>query len=207
MKEGRRSGMQGLRIAAPDDETVLDLEPIQGLWTEEQYLKLTDHSRRLIEFTSGRLEVLPMPTERHQAILEALFLAVRDFIEPRGGRTRFAPMRLRVRADRFREPDLLVLREANDPRRQNRYWLGADVVMEIVSHDDPDRDLREKRADYAEGGIAEYWIVDPANETITVLRLEGDRYAEHGVFRRGHLATSVLLTGFAISVDAVLDAS
>ena len=37
----------GLRIVAPDDDTVLDLEPIQGLWTEEQYLRLTDHSRRL----------------------------------------------------------------------------------------------------------------------------------------------------------------
>ena len=25
---------QGLRIVAPDNETVLDLEPLQGLWTE-----------------------------------------------------------------------------------------------------------------------------------------------------------------------------
>jgi len=199
--------MQGLRIAAPDDETVVNLESIQGLWSEEQYLKLTDYSRRPIEFTSGRLEVLPMPTERHQAILEVLFLAMRDFIEPLGGKTRFAPMRLRVGPQKFREPDLLVLRKANDPRRENRYWLGADVVVEIVSRDDPDRDTREKRADYADAKIPEYWIVNPEDETISVLRLEGDRYAEHGVFRRGGLATSALLTGFGVSVDAVFDAS
>jgi Uma2 family endonuclease len=199
--------MQGLRIAAPDDETVVNLDSIQGLWTEEQYLKLTDYSRRLIEFTNGRLEVLPMPTERHQAILEFLFLAMRDFIEPLGGKTRFAPMRLRVHPEKFREPDLLVLREANDPRRQNHYWLGADVVVEIVSRDDPDRDTREKRADYAGARIPEYWIVNPEDDTISVLRLEGDRYAEHGVFSRGGLATSALLTGLSVSVDAVLDAS
>jgi Uma2 family endonuclease len=199
--------MQGLRIAAPDDESVVDLETIQGLWTEEQYLRLTDHSRRLIEFSNGRLELLPMPTERHQAMLEVLFLAVRDFIEPLGGKARFAPMRLRIRAERFREPDLLVLRDAHDPRRQNRYWLGADVVMEIVSPDDPGRDTRDKRAEYAEAGIPEYWIVDPDDETITVLTLQGGHYIEHGRFRRGERATSAVLAGFSVSVDDVLDAT
>ncbi|MBC8163970.1 MAG: Uma2 family endonuclease [Roseiflexaceae bacterium] len=64
----------------------------------------------------------------------------------------------------------------------------------------------EKPRDYAEAGIPEYWIVHPLDETITVLTLDGDLYAEQGVFRRGETATSVLLTGFAVSVDAVLDA-
>ena len=35
----------GLRIVAPDDDTILDLEPLQGLWTQAQYIKLTDHSQ------------------------------------------------------------------------------------------------------------------------------------------------------------------
>ena len=52
----------------------LDLAPIQGLWTQAQYLRLTDHSRQLLEFTDGRLETLPMPTRRHQAISRCLLL-------------------------------------------------------------------------------------------------------------------------------------
>ena len=80
-------------------------------------------------------------------------------------------------------------------------------MAEIVSPDDPERDLRVKRADYAEAGIPEYWIVNPADETITVLKLDGDAYAEHGTFRRGESATSALLAGFAVRVDAVFDAS
>jgi len=44
-------------------------------------------------------------------------------------------------------------------------------VVEIVSPDDPDRDLVEKVADYAEAGIPEYWIVNPNTATISVLRL------------------------------------
>src|SRR5205814_1403499 len=106
----------------------------------------------------------------------------------------------------FREPDILLLRDANDPCRQNAYWRGADLVVEIVSPDDPERDTRVKRADYAAASIPECWIVNPQDETITVLQLTGDHYTEHSVFRRGATATSALLNGFAVAVDAVLDA-
>ena len=79
-------------------------------------------------------------------------------------------------------------------------------MAEVVSPDDPQRDLVEKRADYTEGGIPEYWIVDPRDDTITVLTLKGDAYVEHGVFPRGATATSPLLEGFAADVGAVFDA-
>jgi hypothetical protein len=50
------------------------------------------------------------------------------------------------------------------------------------------------------------WIVNPLDNTITVLALEGERYAEHGVFHRGDRALSKLLDGFNIDVSEVLDA-
>ena len=79
-------------------------------------------------------------------------------------------------------------------------------MVEVVSPDDPDRDLVEKRADYAEARIPEYWIVDPRDETITVLALEGGAYVEHGVFAAGDSAGSRLLQGFAADVTTVFDA-
>ena len=95
---------------------------------------------------------------------------------------------------------------AHDPRQQKRYWLGVDVAVEVVSADDPDRDIRVKRSDYAEAGIPEYWIVNPLNHTMTVLTLRGTTYLEYGIFQRGELATSKLIAGFSVNVDAVFDA-
>src|SRR5229473_114238 len=89
-----------------------EILPPQGQWSEEQYLILTDHRNRLIEFTDGFLEVLPSPTDKHQSILEFLFLAFLNFIRPRGGKVRFATLRLRIRPRKFREPDLLLLLSA-----------------------------------------------------------------------------------------------
>ena len=188
------------------DDLVAELLPLQGQWSPEDYLWLTDHSNRLVEFTEGHVEVLPMPTDEHQSISRHLFVTFLAYLTPRGGLVQYAPLRVQVRPRIYREPDLVVLRDARDPRRQNRYWVGADLVLEIVSPDQPARDLVEKRADYAGARIPEYWIVDPRNRTITVLRLEGDAYVEYGVFGRGMRATSVLLPEFSVDVEAVFTA-
>ncbi len=183
-----------------------EIVPRQGEWTEQQYLAFTDDTNWLIEFTDGFLEVLPMPTDHHQAILGFLYVTFLTFVKPGGGIVRFSPLRMRVRPDKIREPDLLLLLSASDARRQNRLWAGADLALEVVSPDKPERDLIDKRVDYAEAQVPEYWIVNPQTETITVLRLEGAAYAEVGTFRRGQSATSVILAGFSVEVDAVFDA-
>jgi Uma2 family endonuclease len=195
-----------LKLVQEADGLEVDLSPLQGLWTEEQYLRLTDQTNHFIEFTEGYMEVLPMPTRKHQAISRFLFLALLACVQPLGGTVFYAPLRVRVALGRFREPDLVLLLDVNDPRNQNAFWLGADLVVEIVSPDHAERDTVLKRMDYAAAGILEYWIVDPAKETVTVLKLEDSAYVAHGVFHRGDTATSPLLQGFTVSVDAVCDA-
>lgn len=196
-----------MKLTRRADGIEFNLLPLQGLWTEAQYLTLTNQTNHLIEFTDGALEVLPMPTRDHQVILAFLYEMLVLLLRPRGGKVLFAPLRLQVRPGKYREPDLLVLQNAHDPRNQNNYWLGADLVVEIVSPDRPERDTEEKPRDYAEAGIPEYWIVNPLNATITVLALAGDAYTEHGVFQRGDEAGSRLIDGFKVSVDAVFDAT
>src|ERR1700733_7493282 len=191
-------------LASP--ERLLDILDRQGSWTEEEYLSLTDHTTRLVEFTDGFLEVLPTPNDYHQAIAQLLLYAFDGFLKPLGGKVRLAPLRLRICKVKFREPDLLLLRSASDRRRQNRFWTGADLVLEVVSPDKPERDLVSKRQDYAAAGIAEYWIVNPASDTILVLVLNKNRYRRLGSFARGSVARSSLLQGFQLDVDQVFDA-
>ncbi len=188
------------------DALLCEFLPRQGCWSDEGYLWLTDHGNRPVEFTDGFIEELPLPTSTHQAVLSFLYVLFRAWIRPRGGIAAFSALRMRVREGKFREPDILLLRDRSDPRYQDRYWRGADLVAEVVSPDHPDRDLVDKRADYAEAGIPEYWIADPRDETLTVLVLRGEAYVEHGRYGRGETAVSVLLEGFAAEVSAVFDA-
>ena len=83
----------------------------------------------------------------------------------------------------------------------------AELVMEVVSPDDPARDYETKRRDYAAAGVPEYWVVDPAMKQVLVLRLAGAAYVEHGTFGSGRIATSHRLPGFSVDVDAMLAAA
>ena len=96
-----------------------------------------------------------MPTFTHQTILALLYRLFHAHLEPHGGVVVFAALRLRIRKGKFREPDLLLLRDRADARCRDRYWPGADLVAEVVSPDDSDRDLVVKRADHADAGIPE----------------------------------------------------
>jgi Uma2 family endonuclease len=180
------------------------LFPAQGAWSEHEYLAL--NTSRLVEFSHGRLEVLPMPSDGHQAIVGFLYTAFLAVVQQIGGAVRFAPLRLRLWPGKIREPDLMVLLNAGDPRRQDIYWTGADLVVEVISEDDPDRDLITKRLEYAQAGIPEYWIADPRANTITVLRLAGETYQPHGQFGADDLATSVTLSQLSVPVSAVFEA-
>jgi Uma2 family endonuclease len=127
------------------------LLPRQGEWSTEKYLWLSNRSRRLVEFADGYVEVLPMPTEEHQRILMCLYRVLYAFLAGmRRALVLTAGLRVRVSPERFREPELVALLDRDDPRRGNDYWSGADLVAEIVSPDDPGRDLVHKRSEYAQ---------------------------------------------------------
>ena len=181
-----------------------------GNVTVDEYLDLTDGTNRLIEYTDGKIEVLAMPTSTHQRLLLFLLNAFRDFVIPRDlGEVLFAALRVQVGRTKFREPDIVFMAKANKTRAQDRYWEGADLVAEIVSADakSRERDLVTKRADYAAAGIAEYWIVDPAEKRITILGLAGADYEVVGEFTLGDLAASRLLKGFSVDVAAMFEAA
>jgi Uma2 family endonuclease len=197
---------QPITLVAPDGTVIHGSDALQGTWTVEQYLRLSDRTNRLFEFTDGQLELLPVPTDKHQVIIAFLYRALFPLMEKIGGVVLFAALRLQIREGKFREPDLMLLLNASDRRRENRYWTGADLVIEVVSEGDAERDTVVKRRDYAEGRIPEYWIVNPLDETVTVLQLAGVKSVEHGIFRRGDTVMSPLLSDFSISVSAIFDA-
>jgi Uma2 family endonuclease len=186
---------------------IAELFPAQGQWNEEDYLAL--ETNRLVEFSHGYVEVLPMPSISHQFIVLFFYEALKEYVRKhRLGKVLVAPARVRLWQDKHREPDVFLLLTQAGRRIHEQYVDGADLVMEVVSGGRRDREryLVTKRQEYAQAGIPEYWIVDPETERVTVLYLQDDTYAEHGIFARGETATSRLLAGFAVPVDDILDA-
>lgn len=180
---------------------IAELFPPQGEWSEQEYLALK--TNRLVEFDNGNIEVLPVPTKTHQLIVLFLRDLLVAFLAGRG-LVLVAPYRLRIPGRKYREPDVIYLTPEQDSAAGEDFCEAAELVMEVVSANDPDRDYVTKRAEYAAAGVREYWIIDAPASQVTVLRLENGEYAEHGRFGPGQQAISAILPGFAADVDNVL---
>lgn len=187
---------------------VATLFPAQGSWSERDYLELP--TNRLVELSDGLVEVLTELTRLHQRIVAFLYEALKAFASTHKlGEVYFAPLPLHLWAGKYREPDVVFSRSDNTAALQGDYLEGADLVVEVVSPDDPERDSDwvKKREEYARAGIPEYWIVDPSRQSITVLRLETEAYVIEGEYPKGTEAHSVLLPGFKVPVGSALAGS
>ena len=180
------------------------LFPRQGDWTEAEFLKL-DLMR--VELVDGRLEFLPVGNELHQGIVLFLVTALTALLRPGDrGKVMFAPFKVKTVGGHFREPDIVVMLAENYSKRSPGHWRGADLAIEIISPDDPERDYVDKRAEYAKAGIREYWIVDPIRRRVVLLMLRDGEYQEISTYLPGDVATSQVVAGFEVDVTKTLAA-
>jgi len=196
------------QIPSPDGEPTWEvafLLPPQGRWSEADFLEM--HTNRMAELVDGRLEILPMPTLKHQRIL-CFLLGLTEAATPDGSTVLCAPLPVELFPGTIREPDLLYIAPQNAPASDKKYPTHIDLAVEIVSEgeDARRRDYQNKREDYAKAGVSEYWIVDPQDGGVTVLVLANGAYAEHGVFRSGDQASGLLLPGLSVDVTELFGA-
>jgi Uma2 family endonuclease len=99
-----------------------------------------------------------------------------------------------------RYPDLVVLREEHIALTQRRLTITMlmpppMLVVEIVSPGKSNqvRDFQRKRAQYAQIGIPEYWLVEPGSQTVMVLYLDATNYSEMGYSDKGTFIGSQLI--------------
>ena len=150
-----------------------------------------------------------MPTPSHQRLLRYLSRRLEDVVAAESlGEVLCAPCPIRLWAGRLREPDVFYVhhdRQVESDKPPN----GADLVIEILSPGatNRERDLVAKRNDYAQAGVTEYWIVDPDEQTVIVLSLDGQSYRTHGEFQPGAIAASPLLPKFQINVAELFESA
>ena len=177
---------------------IFDRLPLQGEWSEAEFLAL-DPSRA--EFTDGFIEGLPVPTLFHQRIALWFYTVLSALqIDGQVGEAVVAPFKFRARKGKWREPDVCYLKPTSLHRRRNAGWGYADLLIEVVSDKNRDHDYVQKRLDYAEGGVPEYWIVDPDEQCITVLQLVNGAYVDAGRYVDGQHAVSPTLPGLRVDV-------
>lgn len=104
------------------------------------------------------------------------------------------------------EPDLVFFRKEKSIHFQKGQWKfpTPDFVVEILSQSTEKRDKGIKFEDYATHGIAEYWIIDPLDESIEQYLLENNLYKLNLKAHRG-IIESIAIQGFSMDIRAIFD--
>lgn len=144
------------------------------LYTEADYYNLPEDVRA--ELIDGQLIYnQAAPSRIHQTILSELHTVINNYIKSKGSSCRVypAPFAVKLREDRktIVEPDISIICDRN--KLTDRGCTGApDWIIEIVSPGNSSHDYIVKLNLYADADVREYWIVDPAKESIFVYYLE-----------------------------------
>jgi Uma2 family endonuclease len=82
-----------------------------------------------------------------------------------------------MKLEHGREPDLLFVAQEHLKRLKETHLDGpADLAVEVVSPESVGRDRGEKFYEYAQGGVPEYWLIDPQTKQAEFYQLEEGRY-------------------------------
>ena len=110
-----------------------------------------------------------------------------------------------------RDPDLIVCDRTQwkGMRHLTKAVFSVDkppaLAVEVASPGNTRRDTKEKREEYALAKVPEYWIVNPVDDYVLTLKLEGDSYQEIGEFRGDEEIQSILLPDIKVTAAALLD--
>ncbi len=157
---------------------------VNGFYTYADYL--TWKFKERVELFKGKLmKMTPAPSFSHQDISGELFGNLYNFLKNKPCKVISAPFDVRLKDSKkpvtdsdfntVVQPDLTVICDLE--KVDERGCKGSpDLVVEILSPGNSKKEMGIKFDLYEENKIPEYWIVEPANQTILVYYLKGEKY-------------------------------
>jgi Uma2 family endonuclease len=174
--------------------------------TYEDYLLFPDDGKRH-EIIDGDHSVTPAPKTKHQKVSFNLTVAMGSFVKQRGlGLVLAAPSDVILSDENVVQPDLLFVSTARDSIVTEDNIRGApDLVVEIISELTRKKDEVTKRKLYERFGVQEYWVVDPALETVKIFKRTQRGYGRAVELSKetNDILTTELLTGFKLALTEI----
>jgi Uma2 family endonuclease len=171
--------------------------------TYEEYLDWLDEDKHA-EWVNGDV-IMHSPVSRlHNDVGRLLINILSCFAEAhQAGEIFYEPFQMKISPESpGRMPDIMFVATANLSRVKDMLLDGpADLIVEIISPESRTRDRGEKFYEYEQGGVGEYWIVDPNRQ-----QAEFYQRGEDGIFHpilpdASGIYRSTILSGLWLDVN------
>jgi Uma2 family endonuclease len=155
-------------------ESLLSPSSALGPYRHADYLTLPDELR--CELIFGRVYLTPSPYVPHQFVVLLVACRLEAIARQSGGLVLCAPIDVQLAEHSTVQPDIIYLSLEHKGRARTTVEGPPDLIVEVISRSTARRDRGEKLRLYAEAGVHEYWIVDPAAREISFFVNRGGRF-------------------------------
>lgn len=132
----------------------------------------------------------PAPSRKHQKVLTDLLRQFASYLLDKPCEVYVAPFDVRLPESDEADDDISTVVQPDisiicDPSKLDEAGCkgSPDLIVEILSASTSRRDQKEKFQCYERAGVREYWLVDPAANTVMLFTLGSDgRYGRPEVF-------------------------
>ncbi|NPC91482.1 Uma2 family endonuclease [Bacillus sp. WMMC1349] len=187
-------------------------EERQELMTYKEYATWAEGER--CEVLDGKIiSMAPSPLPEHQAVSMQLSIEFGSYLRDKKCHVFAAPIDVYLFEDvqtswkdeqvrNWVIPDLIIVCELSKIKK-NKVIGAPDLVIEIISPATAKIDRLDKRLAYQRSGVKEYWIVDPANQSVEVYLLENGILELNNVYSREDSVLVHILKGLTIHLKNI----
>ncbi len=170
-----------------------------GPYTWDDFVALEEDDLR--ELIDGELVEVEVPRGTHERVVAMLIANLVTWAREHGGRVLASGYKIRVSDRRGAMPDVQFYARGNDASVEQEDGLVVgrpDLVVEVVSPTSQRHDRVTKLRWYAQLGVPEYWLVDPAARTLEQLLLHDGAYTIAAALAEGEIFSPQSFDGLAI---------
>jgi Uma2 family endonuclease len=172
--------------------------------SEDEYMEL--YAENFCEWVDGVVIKMSPVSLKHDQLIDYLRDLLKAYFALKPiGQVIGAPFVMRIKEPKSRrEPDLQVILKDNPGMLHKTYMDGAaDICIEVISPGTESTDYGDKFKEYEEGGVGEYWIIDPIREECHFYRLTEKQLYKSQPIDGDDYYTSPLLPKFKLHVPTL----
>lgn len=177
--------------------------------TYEEFLKITEDNEERYEYIDGEVFLLSSPGIRHQIIQSNMMKNLLIWFDGKKCRVFAAPFDVTLLGEEIEsknvvQPDILISCDYNEQRNERDRYTGIpSLVVEIISPQTRRRDHAKKIKVYMDGGVSEYWIVDPKAIKVLQYNFIEKELADVNVYNYHDVVKSIHFKGLDISTEDI----
>jgi Uma2 family endonuclease len=162
-----------------------------------------------VELINGKVyKMSPAPSSYHQDIVLDIATSLKNHLHGKKCKVYVAPFDVRLPKKGVEDksiftvlqPDVCVICDLE--KIDKRGCIGApDIVVEVLSPGNNNKELKNKYEAYEAAGVQEYWVVSPQIQSVTLYVLTDGKFQSSRMLSTSDIVTSSVLPGFSLDLS------